>query len=1087
MNKNALIRNNRKILNLTNDKFILLFMLLVIHSSELLATNKYPLQSSNTSAATIKRSDAFTKENEYTIKGMVVDSNDEPLPGVNIMLEGTSLGSITDLNGSFTLNVKNNKRLLLVASYIGFSTEKIWVSKQTGFLKIVLSESTASLNEVVVVGYGTQNKATLTGAISSVNTDALLKSPSASITNSLAGQLPGVSSMQQSGQPGTDNAKIFVRGVGSLTEAGATPLILVDGVERDFFSMDPNEIESINVLKDASATAVFGVRGANGVILVTTRRGKEGKTKISVSSNVGVQMPTRVLDVADSYTTASLFGEAQRNDGIPEDQLTFSAYDLERFRLGDEPILYPNINWYDYLMNKAAIQTQHNVNISGGSKKVKYFISLGFLYQNGLFKQLEGLDYNNNYNFSRYNYRANLDINLTPTSTLKIGMGGIVGNQHDPGDNGSIWKQLTWSMPFSSPGVIDGKKIVLQNSRFSGLTMNNQVFDKFYGFGYDRKLSNKMNFDISFLQKLDFITKGLSIEVKGAYNTNYSYKKSVRGHVETYIPFYKSEIDGSGLNVDDPNFDKSIVYRITGENMMKTYGKGATSRARDWYLEGSIRYNRKFGNHNVGGLFLYNQSKKYYPQMYPDVPTAYVGFVGRLTYDYKSKYIAEFNIGHNGSENFAPGKRFGTFPAGSVGYIVTEEDFIPKNNVLTYLKLRASVGLVGNDNISNYRFLYLPDSYSINDSGWIQKPYQDKNGYIFGITNMTYLQAAQEIMLGNKNVTWETALKQNYGIDAYFFNDHLKLTVDYFREKRRDILWKRNTVPALIAVGGILPVVNLGKVNNQGYEIDLKWNDKFKDFSYFINGNVSYSKSKIIYQDEVEPNEPYLWRTGNEVGARFGYVALGFYNKDDFDEKGNLRPDLPQPIGKKHPGDIKYADLNGDNIIDVDDQKKIGYPKRPAYTFGLNLGCEFKGFFASMNWTGVAQCDIEMSNAYKRPFYEGQVLYQYMADGRWTPETAQTAKYPRLSISSTTNQDASRIWLKDASYVKLKNVTLGYNIKQERILNAIGASKLSVQLTGYNLLTLDKLKVFDPEGELTRDNNTYPIMKIFSLGVNVTF
>ncbi len=355
------------------------------------------------------------------------------------------------------------------------------------------------------------------------------------------------------------------------------------------------------------------------------------------------------------------------------------------------------------------------------------------------------------------------------------------------------------------------------------------------------------------------------------------------------------------------------------------------------------------------------------------------------------------------------------------------------------------------------------------------------------ITNMTYLQAAQEIMLGNKNVTWETALKQNYGIDAYFFNDHLKLTVDYFREKRRDILWKRNTMPALIAVGGILPVVNLGKVNNQGYEIDLKWNDKFKDFSYFINGNVSYSKSKIIYQDEVEPNEPYLWRTGNEVGARFGYVALGFYNKDDFDEKGNLRPDLPQPIGKKHPGDIKYADLNGDNIIDVDDQKKIGYPKRPAYTFGLNLGCEFKGFFASMNWTGVAQCDIEMSNAYKRPFYEGQVLYQYMADGRWTPETAQTAKYPRLSISSTTNQDASRIWLKDASYVKLKNVTLGYNIKQERILNAIGASKLSVQLTGYNLLTLDKLKVFDPEGELTRDNNTYPIMKIFSLGVNVTF
>ncbi|MEO5151774.1 TonB-dependent receptor, partial [Bacteroides ovatus] len=289
------------------------------------------------------------------------------------------------------------------------------------------------------------------------------------------------------------------------------------------------------------------------------------------------------------------------------------------------------------------------------------------------------------------------------------------------------------------------------------------------------------------------------------------------------------------------------------------------------------------------------------------------------------------------------------------------------------------------------------------------------------------------------------------------------------------------------AMNGILPVVNMGKVNNQGYEVDLKWNDRIKDFSYYINANVSYSKNKIIYQDEVEPNEPYMWRTGHEVGARFGYLAQGFYNENDFDADGNVRGDLPQPQGKKYPGDIKFADLNGDNIIDNDDQTKIGNPKRPAYTFGLNLGGEYKGFFASMNWTGVAQCDIEMANAYKRPFYEGQVLYQYMADGRWTPETAATAVYPRLSISSSTNQETSSVWLKDASYIKLKNLTIGYNITQQKILKAIGASKLTVQFTGYNLLTFDKLKVFDPEGELTRDTNTYPIMKIFSLGVNVTF
>ncbi|OUO02012.1 SusC/RagA family TonB-linked outer membrane protein [Bacteroides clarus] len=1019
------------------------------------------------------------------ITGTVTDENGEPVIGATIQVKGSSSGVITDIDGRYTIVVPNENSILVV-SFIGYESQEIKVNGRKG-INVQLRENVQSLDEVTVVAYGVQKKATLTGAISSVGTDALLKSPSASVANSLAGQLPGVSSMQSSGQPGADDAKIFVRGVGSLTEAGATPLILVDGVERSFFQMDPNEIESINVLKDASATAVFGVRGANGVILVTTRRGEEGKAKISVSSNVGLQMPTRLLETADSYTAASLYTEAQRNDGVAEDQLAFQPYDLERFRLGDDPIMYPNVNWYDYLMNKVAIQTQHNVNVSGGTKDIRYFVSLGFLYQNGLFKKMEGLDYNNNYNYTRYNYRANLDVNLTRTTTLKFNMGGIVGNQRDPGKSGDIWKQLTWTQPFSSPGVIDGKKVMIQSTRFPGIEMDNQVLDRFYGYGYDRKVSNKMNFDLNLTQKLDFITKGLSIDLKGSYNTDYSYVKTVRGHIETYTPYYKSEVDGSNLAKDDPAFDKTVVYRIAGQNMMKTYGEGNKSRARDWYAEASIRYNREFGDHSVGALLLYNQSKKYYPKQFADVPTAYVGLVGRVTYDYKSKYMAEFNIGYNGSENFAPDKRFGTFPAGSIGYIITEEDFFPKNRFLTYLKIRGSVGLVGNDNMSSNRFLYLPDSYSINDSGWLQQSYSDKNGYIFGMTNTAYMAAARELALGNPNVTWETALKQNYGIDAYFFDDRLKLTADYFRENRRDILMLRTSIPSLISMNGLLKPVNIGKVNNHGYEIDLKWSDRIKDFSYYINGNISYSKNKIIFQDEVEPNEPYMWRTGNEVGARFGFVAQGFYDVDDFNADGTLRADLPQPQGNKKPGDVKCADLNGDNVIDSDDVTKIGNPKRPAYTFGLNFGGEYKGFFASMNWTGVAQCDMLMSNAYMRPFFGSQVLYQYMADGRWTPETAATAEYPRLSIASTENLATSRVWLKDASYIKLKNLTVGYNITSQRILKAIGASKLSVQFTGYNLLTFDKLKIFDPEGELTRDDNTYPIMKIFSLGVNVTF
>ena len=422
------------------------------------------------------------------ITGTVTDENGEPVIGATIQVKGSSSGVITDVDGRYTIVVPNENSILVV-SFIGYESQEIKVNGRKG-INVQLRENVQSLDEVTVVAYGVQKKATLTGAISSVGTDALLKSPSASVANSLAGQLPGVSSMQSSGQPGADDAKIFVRGVGSLTEAGATPLILVDGVERSFFQMDPNEIESINVLKDASATAVFGVRGANGVILVTTRRGEEGKAKISVSSNVGLQMPTRLLETADSYTAASLYTEAQRNDGVAEDQLAFQPYDLERFRLGDDPIMYPNVNWYDYLMNKVAIQTQHNVNVSGGTKDIRYFVSLGFLYQNGLFKKMEGLDYNNNYNYTRYNYRANLDVNLTRTTTLKFNMGGIVGNQRDPGKSGDIWKQLTWTQPFSSPGVIDGKKMMIQSTRFPGIEMDNQVLDRFYGYGYDRKVSN---------------------------------------------------------------------------------------------------------------------------------------------------------------------------------------------------------------------------------------------------------------------------------------------------------------------------------------------------------------------------------------------------------------------------------------------------------------------------------------------------------------------------------------------------------------------------------------------------------------------
>lgn len=989
------------------------------------------------------------------------------------------------MDGRFEINL-TDKNAVLVISYLGFNTVEATVSGRKS-INVEMQENVQTLSEVVVVGYGSQKKETLTGAISGIKGDALLKSPVASISNSLAGSVPGISSVQTSGEPGADDAKIFVRGVGSLTESGATPLILVDGVERGFFQMDPNEIESISVLKDASATAVFGVRGANGVILVTTKRGSEGKAKISVTSSVGIQTPTRIVDIADSYTHAMMKNLKDTNDGVAEENLVFSPYDLERFRLGDEPIMYPNMNWYDYLTKKLSIQTQHNLNISGGTKDVKYFVSLGFLYQDGFFKKFKELDYDSNYKYNRYNYRANLDMNLTKSTVLKMNVGGIVGVKNAPNYHEEFWSMLmATSAPFSSPGVVDGKKVVTAPDRFGGLVTSYDMFHRFFGSGYSRQVSNTMNLDMVLTQNLDFVTKGLSVEAKGAYNTSYSYTKNATGGITTYTPFYYSTIRNPELEIGDPGFNKEIVYKTSGRDGELYYKEGNKARTRDWYFEASLRYQRNFNGHNVGALALYNQSKKYYPSQFTAIPTAYVGLVGRLTYDYKSRYLAEFNIGYNGSENFAPDKRFGTFPAGSVGYILSEEPFWKKNDYITYLKLRASVGLVGNDNMSSNRFLYLPDAYVVDklDRDNDYKDYLD--GYNFGMGNTIIDKGTDESRLGNKNVTWETALKQNYGVDINFFNDKLRFTFDYFIEKRKDILINRSTIPIYTSLtSSILPVVNMGKVDNKGYEVSLKWNDKIKNLGYWVDANMSYAKNKIIYQDEVEPNEPYMWRTGQPVGSIFGYVTERFYTEEDFDSNGELVEGLPKPNATVHPGDLKYKDLNGDNIINSDDVCKIGNSKRPLYTFGLNYGIEYKGFFASMNWTVAKDANVQLNYSFQTPFDRNHVLYQFIADGSWTKETAATARYPRLS-SSDHNTQTSTTWVQDASYIKLKNATIGYNITNKKILKVIGASLISIKLTGYNLLTFDNLDFMDPEGEPNRAQS-YPIMKVYNLGINVTF
>lgn len=1022
------------------------------------------------------------------ITGSVKDITGEVIIGATIVIKGSINGTSTDVAGKFKLNVPNPDKAILLVSYIGYEPYEVSLKSRT-HVDAVLNPSTLMMDEVTIVAYGVQKKETLTGAISSVGTSDLLKSSNSSIANSLAGKITGLSSVQTSGQPGAEDPSIFIRGGGSLTDAASAPLILVDGIERSFFQMDPNEIQSVTVLKDASATAVFGVRGANGVILVTTRRGKEGKTTISISSSFSFQTPTRVLDMADSYTYATMHNELSRNDG--KTTLAFDKYSIERFRLGDEPIMYPDMKWRDYMTNSFAKQTQHNLNISGGSKKVRYFISMGYLFQDGLLKDF-GME-DSKYKYNRYNYRTNLDIDITSSTLLKLGIGGVVGDKHEPYDSSNLWMRINRSQPFTSPGVIDGRPIVSQN-RYADVKSENPI-SLYYGAGYRSNISNTMNLDLTLTQQLDFVTKGLSIEVKGAYNTRYEYRRLRQGNTERYTPYYQSEFEGSSLPYDDPNYNKNIVYSIDGANTRLNYNE-ETRRGRDWYIETSLRYNRSFGDHSVSGLLLYNQDKKYYPKELPWIATAYIGLVGRLTYNYKTRYMAEFNIGYNGSENFAPDKRFGTFPSVSVGYILTEEHFMKNQNVFDYLKIRTSVGLVGNDKMGDYRFLYSPNSYNVDqlydDWGSTGDWRNQWWGYNFSSYSDAVMSGTAEGRIGNPNVTWETVLKQNYGVDMQFLHSRLKVSFDYFIENRTDILIKRETIPQLSALTGVLPVVNMGEVDNKGFEADISWADNAgKDFSYWINTNVSHSKSEIIFKDEIEPNEPYLWRTGQPVGAIFGYIADGLYADSDFADVtgGALNDDMAKPNVPVFPGDVKYRDLNEDGKINDDDQMNIGHSTRPGYVFGLNFGANYKGFYFSMNWTGAANRSLVLSNDFREAFAgEHRGLMQFHVDNRWTPETASTATQPRLSLNSAThNSLQSTMWIVDGSYLKLKNLVVGYSFTGRKALKKIGIGQLDIKFTGYNLLTFDHFKIMDPESNPSRDKDTYPIVSNYSIGVNITF
>ena len=1039
-------------------------------------------------------------------KGKVVDDRtSEPLVGATVKVKGSTIGTITDIDGNFALDIPDNiSPIVFEVSYMGYASKEAAPAKTTGFT-IRLAEDSQTLEEVQIIAYGKQSKMSVTAAISSIDTKELLKSPSGSVANALSGAVTGLSSIQPSGQPGAENPSIYIRGTGSLSDELSKPLILVDGVERSFFQMDSHEIESITVLKDAASTAVFGVRGANGVVLVTTRRGVSGKPVISLNSSFGLTQALRNLKGVDSYTYATLYNEAQLSDNpsLTESQLGFSPFVIDMFRTNEDPIMFPNVDWNDYLFKNLAWQTQHNLTLSGGGERFRYFVSLGYLLQDGMLKQL-GESYDPNYQYKRFNYRSNVDIDITKSTLLKVNIGGHVGAKREPRTD-ELWRKVLWSTPFSSPGIVDGKLISnIYSNRYISIGERSCPLDYYYNYGYNVDTDNVLNLDLALEQKLDFITPGLSMNIKGAYNTNYNVKASrtPSGADSMCTPIYLGSIETPGMDFWDPRFDRTIVYQtdgVSGLHEQMSYGE-EVGRGRNWYGEFSLNYSRSFGDHDVSALFLYNQSKKYYPEtkidgkvFYMDIPTAYVGYVGRMTYAYKKRYMVDLNAGYNGSENFAPDKRFGFFPAVSAGWILSEEKFMKKQKVIDFLKLRASYGIVGNDKMENARFLYMAGAWS----GY-NTVAKGQGSWQFGKDGGTgLLPDAKENTMGNPDVTWEKVAKQNYGIDLKMFDSRLSLTADVFFEKRKDILSTRNTLPAITDIN--LPKINLGKVNNHGYELSLGWNDRAGKVDYWLKANVSYAKNKIIYMDEVVSNEPYMAETGRSTGLTYGYIFDRFLQKDDFDADGNLKKDengrqiLPQmALGTPRPGDALFKDLNGDGVINGDDKTRFGYAERPDYVFGFLGGLKWKNFEFSMQWTAAMNASRILDGEYRNAFgsTNSRMLLKFLADGRWTEENPNS-RFPRLTFMNKSHYlQTSDLWLMNGSYLRLKTAEISYTLPQKDFLKKVGIESVRFYCNGYNLLTLfsDLNDIdIDPEGVTDGGNNNYPNIRIYNFGVNISF
>ena len=1023
------------------------------------------------------------QQNKRKISGRVTDIKGEPLIGVNVTVDGDANGSITNMDGLYEIFV-TKKSVVLKFTYIGFKTSEIRTNASTNIYDVTLEEQVNELEETVIVGYGTQRKISNIGAQSSMKMEDI-KTPSASLTTTLAGRLAGVVAVQRTGEPGKDAADIWIRGIS--TPNTSSPLVLVDGVERSFNDIDPEDIESLTTLKDASATAVYGVRGANGVILIKTKPGKVGKPTVSADYYESFTRFTKMVDLADGITYMNAANEAMRNDGIAT---KYTEDQIRNTIAGKDPYLYPNVDWLKEIFNDWGHNRRVNVNVRGGSEKVAYYASVSYFNETGMTVTDKNINtYDSKMKYSRYNFTTNLNIDVTPTTKVEIGAQGYLGEGNYP----AISSADLYNAAMSISPVEYPKMFFVNGEAFVPGTSTNNNFNNPYSQatrrGYDNLTKNQIYSNLRVTQDLDMLTKGLKLTAMYAfdvYNEIHVHQdraESTYNFLDTSVPY-----DMNGQPILQRIYEGSNVLSYTQE----------TSGNKKTYLEASLNYDRTFNDdHRVSALFLFNQqSKLLYPKgtLEDAIPYRMMGIAGRATYSWKDRYFAEFNIGYNGAENFSPKHRFGTFPAFGVGWVVSNEKFWqPLSKAVSFLKIRYTDGKVGNSEVSDRRFMYLDQMKENGDYGYKFGPNGTKwSGY--ETVNMAV------------DLIWEESRKQDLGIDLKLFNDDLSIVFDLFKERRENILLKReHSIPSFLGYNTSAPYGNIGIIENKGFDGTIEYNKRInKDWVIALRGNVTFNKDKWI-QGEL-PEQKYEWMNqyGHNINGVKGYVAEGLFTQAEIDDMARWeslsdanKAITPKPFasqfGTVKAGDIKYKDLNNDGQIDAYDQTYISRGDVPTTVYGFGFTVGWKDLSVGMMFQGVAGAERVLNGSSVNPFNGGGGsgnLYSNIGD-RWTEENPdQNAFYPRLSYGSETtsninNFQKSTWWVRNMNFLRLKTLQISYNLPKPWV-NKVHLKNAAVYVMGTNLFTLSRFKLWDPE--LNTDNGaSYPNTTSYSVGINFTF